>query len=67
VAHDLDADNRALLAERRIDFVLHHDLRTDARAAFRAIMGHTISVSRTAPVSFSPVEIVTPYNMPTSQ
>jgi LacI family transcriptional regulator len=53
--------------ERRIDFVLHHDLRTDARSAFRAIMARATPVSRTAPASFSAVEIVTPYNMPTSQ
>jgi LacI family transcriptional regulator len=67
VAHDLDADNRALLAERRIDFVLHNDLRTDARSAFRAMMARATPAIRTAPASFSAVEIVTPYNMPTSQ
>jgi LacI family transcriptional regulator len=67
VAHDLDADNRALLAERRIDFVLHHDLRTDARSAFRAIMARTIPAGRTAQAAFSAVEIVTPYNMPALQ
>jgi LacI family transcriptional regulator len=67
VAHDLDADNRILLAERRIDFVLHHDLRTDARSAFRAIMTRALPVNRTAPASFSAVEIVTPYNMPAVQ
>jgi LacI family transcriptional regulator len=67
VAHDLDADNRILLAERRIDFVLHHDLRTDARSAFRAIMTRALPVNRTAPAYFSAVEIVTPYNMPAVQ
>ncbi len=67
VAHDLDADNRILLAERRIDFVLHHDLRTDARSAFRAIMTWALPANRTAPASFSAVEIVTPYNMPAVQ
>lgn len=67
VAHDLDADNRILLAERRIDFVLHHDLRSDARSAFRAIMARALPAGRTAPASFSAVEIVTPYNMPAVQ
>ncbi|TAY55603.1 substrate-binding domain-containing protein, partial [Rhizobium leguminosarum] len=64
VAHDLDADNRALLAARRIGFVLHHDLRTDARSAFRAIMSRATALPRTVPPSLSSVEIVTPYNMP---
>jgi LacI family transcriptional regulator len=31
-AHDLDADNRALLADGRLTFVIHHDLRQDARS-----------------------------------
>ncbi len=64
VAHDLDADNRALLAGRRIGFVLHHDLRTDARSAFRAIMSREASARRAVPALLSAVEIITPYNMP---
>jgi LacI family transcriptional regulator len=64
VAHDLDADNRALLAARRIGFVLHHDLRTDARSAFRAIMSRATALPRAVTPSLSSVEIVTPYNMP---
>ncbi|MEI1252268.1 LacI family DNA-binding transcriptional regulator [Rhizobium aouanii] len=64
VAHDLDADNRALLAARRIGFVLHHDLKTDARSAFRAIMSRATALPRTVTPSLSSVEIVTPYNMP---
>jgi LacI family transcriptional regulator len=63
VAHDLDADNRALLAARRIGFVLHHDLRSDARSAFRAIMSRALP-GRIAAASLSAVEIITPYNMP---
>lgn len=65
VAHDLDADNRALLAAGRISFVLHHDLRSDARSAFRAIMSRTMS-ARVGGASLSAVEIITPYNMPSS-
>ncbi|GGD84340.1 LacI family DNA-binding transcriptional regulator [Rhizobium anhuiense] len=64
VAHDLDADNRALLAARRIGFVLHHDLRTDARSAFRAIMSRAQASGRAVSPSLSTVEIITPYNMP---
>ncbi|MBB4231388.1 LacI family DNA-binding transcriptional regulator [Rhizobium mongolense] len=63
VAHDLDADNRALLAAHKIGFVLHHDLRMDARSAFRTIIGRQLSGHPAAP-SLSTVEIVTPYNMP---
>ncbi|MDK4742351.1 LacI family DNA-binding transcriptional regulator [Rhizobium sp. CNPSo 3464] len=63
VAHDLDADNRALLAAGKIGFVLHHDLRTDARSAFRAIMSGVVK-ERVAPAVLSAVEIITPYNMP---
>lgn len=64
VAHDLDADNRVLLRDRRITFVLHHDLRTDARSAFRAIMSRSPIGGRAAASSLSAVEIITPYNMP---
>ncbi|WP_111565267.1 LacI family DNA-binding transcriptional regulator [Rhizobium sp.] len=63
VAHDLDADNRALLKAGKIGFVLHHDLRSDARTAFRAVMSRGVS-GRIAPTSLSAVEIITPYNMP---
>jgi LacI family transcriptional regulator len=64
VAHDLDADNRVLLRERRVTFVLHHDLRTDVRSAFRAIMSRIPITGRAVPSSLSAVEIITPYNMP---
>jgi LacI family transcriptional regulator len=64
VAHDLDADNRILLRDRRITFVLHHDLRTDARSAFRAIMSRIPIGGRPGASALSAVEIITPYNMP---
>jgi LacI family transcriptional regulator len=64
VAHDLDADNRVLLRERRVTFVLHHDLRMDVRSAFRAIMSRIPITGRVVPSSLSAVEIITPYNMP---
>ena len=38
IGHDLDADNLALLRERKISAVLHHDLRADMRAACRVVM-----------------------------
>ena len=66
VAHDLDAENRALLTARRIGFVLHHDLRSDARSAFRTVMSHA-QPGRIAPASLSAVEIITPYNLPSAR
>ncbi|TCL67253.1 LacI family DNA-binding transcriptional regulator [Rhizobium sp. BK251] len=67
VAHDLDMDNRALLRERRVTFVLHHDLRSDARSAFRAIMARALGARSTAPAHLSSVGIITPYNVPAEE
>ncbi len=64
VAHDLDADNRSLLASGKINFVLHHDLRTDARSAFRAILDRSSKAQRNGHGPLSAVEIITPFNMP---
>jgi LacI family transcriptional regulator len=64
IAHDLDEDNLALLRKRRIHFVLHHDLRTDARTAFRTIMLHGRPLSATTGSQLSPVVVITPYNVP---
>jgi len=64
VAHDLDADNRSLLASGKINFVLHHDLRSDARSAFRAILDRVSKAARGGPGPLSAVEIITPFNMP---
>ncbi len=38
IAHDMDPDNRALLAAKKIDLVLHHDLQADAMQACQAIL-----------------------------
>jgi LacI family transcriptional regulator len=64
VAHDLDGENTALLRERRLSAVLHHDLRTDLRRACLAIMqaqGALPGPIRTNP---SAVQVITPYNAP---
>ncbi|CAP54293.1 LacI family DNA-binding transcriptional regulator [Gluconacetobacter diazotrophicus] len=65
VAHDLDADNRALLAGHAIDFVLYHNLRADARAAFD-VFRHGAFCRGESVARLSSVEIVTPYNLPVS-
>jgi LacI family transcriptional regulator len=63
VAHDLDADNRRLLSERRISAVLHNDLRADARLAMRLLLAArgVLPVQSARP---TPVQVVTPYNLP---
>ncbi|WP_433361321.1 LacI family DNA-binding transcriptional regulator [Actinoplanes sp. CA-142083] len=64
VAHDLDAENVALLRSRKLSAVLHHDLRTDLRRACHAIMqahGLLPGPIRTNP---SAVQVITPHNAP---
>ena len=64
VGHDLDADNLALLRERKISAVLHHDLRADMRAACRVVMQAHRVVPQSAPPPPSQVQIITPFNLP---
>ena len=64
VAHDLDGENTALLRERKLSAVLHHDLRADLRRACHAIMqAHDVLPGpvRTNP---SAVQVITPHNAP---
>jgi LacI family transcriptional regulator len=63
VAHDLDADNRRLLRDGRISVVLHNDLRADARLAIRLILAHHGALPA-EPVRPTPIQVVTPYNVP---
>ncbi|MCP4208264.1 MAG: LacI family DNA-binding transcriptional regulator [Shimia sp.] len=64
VAHDLDRENRRLLAEKKINFVLHHDLQHDIRAAFDHFLTFhgLINTPTTQPVSTA--QLVTPMNVP---
>ena len=64
IAHDLDADNRRLLREGRLSVVLHNDLRSDARLALRMILQERGALPA-EPVRTVPVQVVTPYNVPT--
>ena len=66
VAHDLDAENRRLLRDRRLTAVLHHDLRADMRRACRLLL-QARGVLPGSPVSVpSQVQVVTPFNEPSS-
>lgn len=64
IAHDLDADNARLLREQRISAVLHHDLRQDMRLACRHIMQAQGAIRGVVVAALSPVQIVTPFNLP---
>jgi LacI family transcriptional regulator len=64
IAHDLDADNRELLAAGRLSAVLHHDLRRDLHRACQVVMqahGALDGPIRTEP---APVGVITPFNLP---
>ena len=61
VAHDLDHDNRHLLREGKLSFVLHHDLEQDMSNALRAIAGfHGLAPAQPKQMT-SAVQIITPY------
>ncbi len=64
IAHDLDADNTALLRDGRISAVLHHDLRADLRRAAQLIMAAQRAIPPVAP-TVSAIQVVTPHNLPT--
>lgn len=62
IAHDLDSDNRALLANRRINFVLHHDLRADIRNVCRLLLERNRSQPQRNASLLSGIGIFSPYN-----
>ena len=64
VAHDLDADNLALLRSGGLTAVLHHDLRRDARRALEQLL-RARRLLPGAPASvLASVDVVTPHNIP---
>ena len=63
IGHDLDRDNRLLLAQKRLQAVLYHDLTVDAQRSFQALLQwHRLIPETDLPQS--KVEIITPYNLP---
>jgi LacI family transcriptional regulator len=64
VAHDLDAENLALLREGRLSAVLHHDLALDLRRACHVVMQAHGALPGTPRSWHSGVQVVTPYNIP---
>jgi LacI family transcriptional regulator len=64
IAHDLDADNLALLHRRRLSAVLHHDLGHDLRTACHVLLGAHRALPGPVPVRPSAIQVVTPFNVP---
>lgn len=64
IGHDVDRDNRELLAQQRISAVLHHDLAGDARRACQLIMQFHGAISGAATTAPSPAQVITPFNIP---
>lgn len=64
VSHDLDRENRFLLETRKVDFVLHHDLRDDIHTAFVRFMQFHGLRTPAIPATGSPVQIICPTNVP---
>jgi LacI family transcriptional regulator len=66
VAHDLHEHNLALLHERHLSAVLHHDLRQDMRHACQVIMQAHGALSGRPRSWHSAIQVVTPFNLPPS-
>ena len=64
VAHDLDHDNRQLIEDGRLSFVLHHDLRVDLQNVFLAFLYHHKLMPVPPQTAISHIQVVTPENIP---
>lgn len=64
VAHDLDRENRALILDRRLTFVLHHDLQLDITNAFNAFLAYHRLSSAPPETPISTVQVLTPESIP---
>ncbi|MET0423191.1 MAG: LacI family transcriptional regulator, partial [Actinoplanes sp.] len=67
VAHDLDEENTALLRERKLSAVLHHDLRADLRRACRAVLQAHRALPGPVRTNPSAVQVITPHNAPPAE
>lgn len=64
IAHDLDEENRQLLAENRIDALIHQELQQDARTLFHSLLAfHGFLPAQQDAAPFSRVSVITPYNI----
>jgi LacI family transcriptional regulator len=63
VAHDLDRDNLELLRQEKLDYVLHHNLNSDAASVFRTFLKARHAIPQMAGPQLSKIEIITPFNL----
>ena len=64
IAHDLDKDNRELLIQKKLHFVLNHDLVKDLRQVFNSFL-YNLGLSTPQPYYvLSDVNVITPFNIP---
>ncbi|MFF5291938.1 LacI family DNA-binding transcriptional regulator [Paractinoplanes globisporus] len=66
VAHDLDAENAALLRDHKLSAVLHHDLRADLRHACLTILRAQGALTGPIGSHQSAIQVITPFNAPLS-
>lgn len=64
IAHDLDQDNRTLIMDRKIDYILHHDLQLDLKNVFSAFLAYHKLLAAPPQSPMSSVQILTPENIP---
>jgi LacI family transcriptional regulator len=64
IAHDLDRDNRLLLGAGRLSAVLFHDLRRDMHRACQIIMQTHGALDGLVTTSPTPIQVITPFNVP---
>ena len=64
VAHDLDKDNRGIIEDGRISFILHHDLRVDLHNVFQAFLHHHKLTADLPHATISNIQVITPENIP---
>jgi LacI family transcriptional regulator len=64
IAHDLDRDNRELLAAGRLSAVLYHDLRRDMHRACQIIMAAHGALDGPIVTAPAPIQVITPFNVP---
>lgn len=67
IGHDLDDDNLSLLRAGRVSAVLHHDLHHDLRSACLHLMKAQGALAGTGELRCSNVEVITPFNLPTTR
>ena len=64
IAHDLDRENRSLLRQGGLAFVLHHDLRADLDQAVQHITAYHKLRPPVLEAGTADVQIITPANCP---